>query len=136
MRIVPLIASFLFAAGTAAADYPAKSVRVIVPAPAGGNADAVARTVFEPVASKLGQAFVIDNRPGAGGNIGTDMAVRQPADGYTLGGVITANPINATMSRGLNFELTKDFTPVALTAEMPLILVVHPILPAKNVQEL
>jgi tripartite-type tricarboxylate transporter receptor subunit TctC len=135
MRLAALIASLAFATALAA-DYPTKPVRLIVPAPAGGNADAVARTVFEPVATKLGQPFVIDNRPGAGGNIGTEMAVGQPADGYTLVEIITANTINATLYPDLKFDLTKDFTPVALAAEMPLILVVHPSVPAKNVQEL
>src|ERR1700754_4663182 len=98
MRLALLTASLLLAAVNAvAADYPSKPVRLIVPAPAGGNADAVARTVFEKVSGQLGQPFVIENRPGAGGNIGTEMAVGQPADGYTLVEVITANTINQTL---------------------------------------
>src|ERR1700754_2481638 len=106
MRLALLTASLLLAAVNAvAADYPSRPVRLIVPAPAGGNADAVARTVFDPVAAKLGQSFVIDNRPGAGGNIGTEIAVHQPADGYTLVEIITANTINATMYRDLKFDL-------------------------------
>jgi tripartite-type tricarboxylate transporter receptor subunit TctC len=120
----------------AADPYPSKPVRVISPAPAGGNADAVARTVFERVSAQLAQPFVIENRPGAGGNIGAEMAVGQPADGYTLVEIITANTINQTLYRNLTFDLTRDFTPVALAAEMPLILVVHPSVPVKNVREL
>lgn len=136
MRIATLLSTLAFAAAAHAADYPNKPVRLISPAPAGGNADAVARTVFEPVGKALGQPFVVENRPGAGGNIGTEMAVGQPADGYTLVEIITANTINATLYPNLKFDLTKDFTPVALAAEMPLILVVHPSVPAKNVKEL
>ncbi len=131
-----LLAAMAFACTAHAADYPTKPVRLISPAPAGGNADAVARTVFERVGSQMGQPFVVENRPGAGGNIGTEMAVGQPADGYTLVEIITANTINATLYPNLKFDLTRDFTPVALAAEMPLILVVHPSVPARTVKEL
>jgi tripartite-type tricarboxylate transporter receptor subunit TctC len=142
MKIRPalILAAALCAAASIVAygadPYPSKPVRVITPAPAGGNADAVARTVFERVSAQLGQPFVIENRPGAGGNIGTEMAVGQPADGYTMVEIITANTINATLYPNLTFDLMRDFTPVALAAEMPLILVVHPSVPVKNVKEL
>lgn len=116
--------------------YPSKPVRVIVPAPAGGNADAVARTVFERVSAMLGQPFVIENKPGAAGNIGMEMAATTPADGYTLVEVITANTINATLYPKLTFDLTRDFVPVGLAAALPLILVVHPSVPASSMQEL
>ena len=137
MRLLTLaIACAAFALPAQADTYPSKPVRLISPAPAGGNADAVARTVFEPVGKALGQPFVVENRPGAGGNIGTEMAVGQPADGYTLVEIITANTINATLYPNLKFDLMRDFTPVALAAEMPLILVVHPAVPVSNVKEL
>lgn len=116
--------------------YPTRPVRVIVPAPAGGNADAVARVVFERVSAALGQPFVFENKPGAGGNIGMDLAHAATPDGYTLVEVITANTINATLYPDLQFDLTKDFVPVGLAAGLPLILVVHPSVPANSVQEL
>jgi tripartite-type tricarboxylate transporter receptor subunit TctC len=116
--------------------YPSKPVRVISPAPAGGNADAVARTIADRLSTTMGQPFVVDNKPGAAGNIGTEIAASAPPDGYTLVEIITANTINATLYRGLTFDLSRDFTPVGLAATLPLILVVHPSVPATTVAEL
>jgi tripartite-type tricarboxylate transporter receptor subunit TctC len=116
--------------------YPSKPVRVISPAPAGGNADAVARTIAERLSAALGQPFVVENKPGAAGNIGTEMAASAPADGYTLVEIITANTINATLYPNLSFDLSRDFVPVGLAATLPLILVVHPSVPASSVAEL
>jgi tripartite-type tricarboxylate transporter receptor subunit TctC len=116
--------------------YPSKPVRVISPAPAGGNADAVARTIAERLSAALGQPFVVENKPGAAGNIGTEMAASAPADGYTLVEIITANTINATLYPSLSFDLSRDFVPVGLAATLPLILVVHPSVPASSVAEL
>jgi tripartite-type tricarboxylate transporter receptor subunit TctC len=116
--------------------YPNKPVRIIVPAPAGGNADAVARTIADRLSTTMGQPFVVDNKPGAAGNIGAEMAVSAPADGYTLVEIITANTINATLYPNLTFDLSRDFVPVGLAATLPLILVVHPSVPANSVQDL
>jgi tripartite-type tricarboxylate transporter receptor subunit TctC len=116
--------------------YPSRPVRVISPAPAGGNADAVARTIAERLSAALGQPFVVENKPGAAGNIGTEMAASAPADGYTLVEIITANTINATLYPNLSFDLSRDFVPVGLAATLPLILVVHPSVPASSVAEL
>jgi tripartite-type tricarboxylate transporter receptor subunit TctC len=116
--------------------YPSKPVRIIAPAPAGGNADAVARTIADRLSTSLGQPFVVDNKPGAAGNIGTEMAASAPPDGYTLVEIITANTINATLYPKLSFDLSRDFVPVGLAATLPLILVVHPSVPANSVQEL
>jgi tripartite-type tricarboxylate transporter receptor subunit TctC len=116
--------------------YPNKPVRIIAPAPAGGNADAVARTIAERLSTAMGQPFVVDNKPGAAGNIGAEMAVSAPADGYTLVEIITANTINATLYPNLTFDLSRDFVPVGLAATLPLILVVHPSVPVNSVQEL
>jgi tripartite-type tricarboxylate transporter receptor subunit TctC len=127
---------FAIAAHAQAQPYPSKPVRIIVPAPAGGNADAVARTIGDRLSTTMGQPFVVDNKPGAGGNIGTEMAVSAPADGYTLVEIITANTINATLYPNLSFDLSRDFVPVGLAATLPLILVVHPSVPANSVQEL
>jgi tripartite-type tricarboxylate transporter receptor subunit TctC len=127
---------FAMAAHAQAQPYPSKPVRIIVPAPAGGNADAVARTIADRLSTALGQPFVADNRPGAAGNIGAEMAVSAPADGYTLVEIITANTINATLYPNLTFDLSRDFVPVGLAATLPLILVVHPSVPVHSVQEL
>lgn len=116
--------------------WPSKPVRVIVPAPAAGNADAVARIIGERLSTTLGQSFVIDNKPGAAGNIGMQLAALAPADGYTLVEVITANTINQTLYPKLSFDLMKDFVPIANVAALPLILVVHPSVPVNSVQEL
>jgi tripartite-type tricarboxylate transporter receptor subunit TctC len=127
---------FAMAAHAQAQPYPSKPVRIIAPAPAGGNADAVARTIADRLSTALGQPFVVDNRPGAAGNIGAEMAVSAPADGYTLVEIITANAINATLYPNLTFDLSRDFVPVGLAATLPLILVVHPSVPVHSVQEL
>jgi tripartite-type tricarboxylate transporter receptor subunit TctC len=137
LLIAALCGAFaLLPPSAAAQSYPSKPVRVIAPAPAGGNADAVARTVFEYVSAKLGQPFVIENRPGAAGNIGMELAASAPGDGYTLVEVITANTINATLYPKLTFDLTRHFVPVGIAAGLPLILVVHPSVPAQSMQEL
>jgi tripartite-type tricarboxylate transporter receptor subunit TctC len=128
--------AFAIAAHAQAQPYPSKPVRIIAPAPAGGNADAVARTIADRLSTTMGQPFVVDNKPGAAGNIGTEMAVSAPADGYTLVEIITANTINATLYPNLTFDLSRDFVPVGLAATLPLILVVHPSVPANSVQEL
>ena len=122
--------------GALAQGYPAKPVRIISPAPSGGNADAVARIIGERLSQTLGQSFIVDNKPGAAGNIGTEIALSAPADGYTLVEIITANTINATLYPKLKFDLTRDFVPVGLAATLPLILVVRPTLPAASVLEL
>jgi tripartite-type tricarboxylate transporter receptor subunit TctC len=142
MNLAP-IGRYVFAlalAGAACAvlaqGYPAKPVRIICPAPAGGNADAVARIIGERLSQALGQSFIVDNKPGAAGNIGAELAAGAPADGYTLVEIITANTINATLYPNLKFDLTRDFVPVGLAATLPLILVVRPALPAASVREL
>ena len=122
--------------GALAQGYPAKPVRIICPAPAGGNADAVARIIGERLSLAFGQSFIVDNKPGAAGNIGAELAAGAPADGYTLVEIITANTINATLYPNLKFDLTRDFVPVGLAATLPLILVVRPTLPAASVREL
>jgi tripartite-type tricarboxylate transporter receptor subunit TctC len=115
--------------------YPTRPVRVIVGFPPGGTADIVARLVGQRLSERLGQPFVIENRPGAGGNIGTEAVVRAPADGYTLLLAATLNTINATLYDKLNYNFIRDIAPVACIIRTPLIMVVNPAVPAKTVPE-
>ena len=116
--------------------YPSRPVRLIVPlAPAGGT-DILARLMGQWLSERLGQPFVIDNRPGAGGNIGTEAVVRAPADGYTLLMAGTFNAINATLYDKLNFNFIRDIAPVASVIRGANVLVVNPSVPANTVAEL
>jgi tripartite-type tricarboxylate transporter receptor subunit TctC len=115
--------------------YPSRPVRLVVGAPAGGGFDIVARLMGQWLSERLGQPFVIDNRPGAGGNIGTEAVVRAPADGYTLLLVGAPHVINATLYDKLNYNFLRDIVPVAGIADVPEVMVVNPSLPAKTVPE-
>jgi tripartite-type tricarboxylate transporter receptor subunit TctC len=115
--------------------YPARPVRLIVQVPAGGSPDIVARLIAQWLSERLGQQFVVDNRPGASGNIGTEAVVRAPADGYTLLFAMSANAINATLYDNLRFSFMRDTAPVASIARIPLVMEVTPSVPAKTVPE-
>jgi tripartite-type tricarboxylate transporter receptor subunit TctC len=120
-----------------AAEYPNRPIRLIVPfAPGGGN-DTVARTVGQRLSTALGQPVVVENRAGAGGVLGAEVAAKAPADGYTLflGGV-GSQVINPSLHAHLPYDANKDFTPVTLLASAPLVLVAHPSVPAASVQQL
>lgn len=136
--LAPVLACALgFSAAAQAADaYPTKPVRVIVAFSAGGTTDILARTVSQQLSQRFKQSFVIDNRPGAGGNIGTEVVVRAPADGYTLL-VNSVGPIsiNQTLYKRLNYDPLTDLVPVVQIADVPNVLVVHPSLPAKTLEE-
>jgi tripartite-type tricarboxylate transporter receptor subunit TctC len=115
--------------------YPARLVRIVVAfAPAGGT-DILARLMAQWLSERLGQQFVVENRPGAGGNIGTEAVVKAPPDGYTLLMVLTPNAVNATLYDKLNFNFIRDIAPVASIARVPNIMEVHPSFPAKTVPE-
>jgi tripartite-type tricarboxylate transporter receptor subunit TctC len=119
-----------------AQDYPARPVRWVVGFPAGGSSDIVARVLSEWMQARLGQAFLVENKPGAGSNIATEAVVNSPADGYTLLSVTSANAINATVSKkSLSFDLLKQMAPVAGSAYGPSVMVVNPSLPVKTVPE-
>jgi tripartite-type tricarboxylate transporter receptor subunit TctC len=118
------------------ANYPAKQVRVIVPFPAGGPTDAIARAIGQKLSETWGQPVIVDNRPGAGGNIGTELAAKSPADGYTLFIGTVANAINQSLFAKLPFDFVRDFAPVTQNYVTGLILAVHPSLPAHTVKEL
>jgi len=127
--------SLLFAAPVAAQTYPNKPVRVVVPYPPGGPTDIVARVLFQQVSEATGQQFLVDNRAGAGGNIGAEIVAKAPADGYTLLIGTTAHAINMSLFKNLNYDVQKDLTPVSLLTQGPLVLVAHPQFPANSVKE-
>lgn len=116
--------------------YPARSIEWVVPYPAGGGSDVVARSLSEPMASALGQPVIVSNKPGAATNIGASYAARSKADGYTLltgdTATLAANP---ALYSGLNYSAEKDFVPVGLLARFPMVLVVNPAVPASNLAE-
>jgi tripartite-type tricarboxylate transporter receptor subunit TctC len=115
--------------------YPTRPVRLIVPFAPAGASDILARLMGQWLSERLGQQFVIDNRPGAGGNIGTEAVVRAPADGYTLLIVGAWNAINATLYDKLNFNFLRDIAPVASVIRSANVMVVNPSVPAKTVPE-
>jgi tripartite-type tricarboxylate transporter receptor subunit TctC len=115
--------------------YPTRPVRLIVPYPPGGGVDITARLIGQSLSERLGQPFVIENRPGAASNIGTEAVVRAAPDGYTLLLVGINSAINATSYDKLNFNFIRDITPVATISGVPSIMAVHPSFPAKTVPE-
>lgn len=127
---------FAWACAAAAQNYPAKVVRIIVPFPPVGAADLLSRTVGQKLSEALGQQFIIDNRPGAGGNIGAELAARAAPDGYTLVmAPVTTYAVGMSAYSKLNWNLEKDLAPVVMVANVPHILVTHPSLPVKNVKD-
>ena len=120
----------------AAQTFPVKPVRIIVPFPAGGGVDIVARGLAPLLSERWKQQAIVDNRPGAGTVIGAEIAARSPPDGYTLLLANTAHAINATLYRKLPFDPVADFSPITLIATQPSVLVVHPSVPVKSVKEL
>lgn len=132
-----LALAFLAAAGcTVAADFPTHPVRIIVPFPPGGGADVVARLVSQRLSEKWGQPVVVDNRPGAGGNVAAEIAASAGADGHTLFQFNVANAIAPSVFRKLNYDPVADFRGITKLASAPLILVGHPELPAANLKAL
>jgi tripartite-type tricarboxylate transporter receptor subunit TctC len=118
-----------------AADYPTRPVRLIVDLPAGLAPDVIARLVADPLAQQLGQPVVVENRPGAAGNIGTEYVVRAAPDGYTLLAAISGNAVNASLYQDLSFNFVRDTVPVGFIAFTPFVLTVPPSFPAKTIPE-
>ena len=116
--------------------YPTQPVHLIVPLAAAGGGDILARLMGQWLTERLGQQFIIDNRPGGGGNIGTDVVVRAPADGYTILLVGSYNAVNATFYDSLKYNFIRDIAPVAGIIRSPYVMVVNPSVPAKSVPEL
>ena len=134
-RVIPA-AALMLAAGLACAQaYPNKPVKLVVPYPPGGPTDIVARVVAQQLSEQTGQQFVIENKAGAGGNLGAEAVARAPADGYTLLVATTAHAINMSMFKNLNYDVQRDFAPVTLLTQGPLVLVANPAFPARTVSE-
>ena len=121
--------------GAQAADYPTRPVHIIVGYPAGGSTDIVARIIANWLSERLHQTFIVENRPGAGNNIGTEAVTKAAPDGYTMLLVNPANVINATLYKKLNFVFLKDIDPVANVIQVPNVMEVNPDVPAKTVAE-
>jgi tripartite-type tricarboxylate transporter receptor subunit TctC len=115
--------------------YPSRPVRIIVGYAPGGAGDITARLTGQWLSERLGQQFIVENRPGAGTNIATEAVVRAPADGYSLLLASAANAINATLYEKLGFDFIRDITPIAGVVRVPLVMVVNPSFPAKTVPE-
>ena len=120
-----------------AQDWPAKPIHFIVPYPAGGPVDAVARLLGQKVGESLHQPVIVENKPGAGGNIGADFVAKAPADGYTiLMGAVATHAINPALYPSIPYDAARDFAPITQVAATPNVLVVNPAVPAKSVKEL
>ena len=130
-----LLVSVAGIGAAAAADYPVRPVKWVVPYPPGGTTDVLARIVAQWLTEKMGQPFVIDNKPGGGNNIGVDFVVKAPADGYTMLLVNPANGINATLYKNLPFNFVRDIAPVAGLVKSPNVMEVTSNFPAKTVAE-
>jgi tripartite-type tricarboxylate transporter receptor subunit TctC len=115
--------------------YPSRPARLVVGFPAGGATDIFARLMGDWLSQRLGQQFIVDNRPGVSGNIGTEMVARAPADGYTLLQVVTPNAINAALYSNLGFDFVKDIAPVIYVARLAYVVVVNPSIPAATLPE-
>jgi tripartite-type tricarboxylate transporter receptor subunit TctC len=118
-----------------AQNYPSRPVRMIVPFGPGGGTDIVARLIGQWLSERLGQTFVIENRPGAGGNLGTETVVRAPPDGYTLALIGAPSAINASLYEKLSFNFIRDIAPVSIIVRFPNVMIVNPSVPARTVPE-
>ena len=136
-RIAFLLAClFVTAPAAAQANFPSKPIRLILPFPPGGSTDIVARLIGQKLTESWGQPVLVDNRPGAGGNIAAETAAKAPPDGHTLFQVNVANAIGATLYPKLNYDLVTSFAPVTQLATTPYVLLAHPSIPARNTREL
>jgi len=133
---VVIAVAFAFPLLALAQEYPSRPIRFIVPYPPGGGTDVVARILQEALAAELGQPVIIDNRGGAAGNLGTDIAAKAPPDGYTVLFTLSSHTINPKLYDKLPFDVERDFVPISVVALIPQILVAHPLVPANIVREL
>ncbi|HXR56255.1 MAG TPA: tripartite tricarboxylate transporter substrate binding protein [Casimicrobiaceae bacterium] len=135
--IVGLASIGLSMPAASAADYPTKPIRIVVPFPPGGTTDILARAVAQKLSETWNQQVIVDNRPGAGGNIGADLVAKAAPDGYTLVmGTVGTHAINPNLYRKMPYDHVKDFAPIILVAGVPNVLVVNPSLPVHTVREL
>jgi tripartite-type tricarboxylate transporter receptor subunit TctC len=126
LRRTAIALALISATSAWAQGYPNKPVKLVVPYPPGGPTDIVARVIAERLGAQTGQTFVVENRAGAGGNLGAEAVARAPADGYTLLVATTAHAINMSVFKNLTYDVKRDFMPVSLLTQGPLVLVVHP----------
>ncbi|MBN8752822.1 MULTISPECIES: Bug family tripartite tricarboxylate transporter substrate binding protein [Variovorax] len=132
-----LLVCLPLAAAAQASDFPSKAIRIVVPFPPGGATDAAARLVAVKMSEHWGQPVLVDNRAGAGGNVGSDLVAKSPADGYTLVmGVTGSHAINASLYSKMPYDPVTDFVAISQVAVVPNVLVVHPSVPVKNLAEL
>jgi tripartite-type tricarboxylate transporter receptor subunit TctC len=137
LAVAAVIALVATAPATAQAAFPSKPVRLVVPFPPGGTTDILARAVAQKLSDAWGQQVIVDNRPGAGGNIGSELVAKAAPDGYTLlMGTVGTHAINPSLYSKMPYDNVKDFVPVILVAGVPNVLVVNPSLPVNSVQEL
>ena len=136
MRLLAVVAvpALLFGGAAHAEDYPSRSIRVVVPFSPGGAVDGPMRLIAQELGKRLGQAVVVENKPGAGATIGTDVVAKAPPDGYTLLLASQTNAISATLYSKLPFDPIEDFTPITLIGREPGVVVVNPAVPAKSLQ--
>ncbi len=135
--LIAILAAFAAAGAPAQQAYPSKPIRIVAPFEAGGATDIMARMIAQKFAESLGQPVIIDNRPGAGGGIGTAAVAKSPADGYTIVfGNLAPNAINPSIYTNLQYDAGKDFAPISVVATVPLVLVTPSSSPARSVREL
>lgn len=141
-RTIPMLAvccliatAMAYMPGARAQAYPTKPIRIVVPFPPGGTSDILARAIGQKLAEEWKQQVIVDNRPGAGANIGAEVVAKAPADGYTLFLASTIHTINPSLYKKLNYDPVRDFTPVMLVVATSQVLCVHPSLPVKSVKE-
>lgn len=133
--VIPAAAHAADNAAGNAAGFPSRPIKLVVPFPPGGPTDLVARVIARQMSEELGQQVLVDNRPGANGNIGAELVAKAPADGYTVLYNTSSIALSATLYRKLNYDGRRDFAPVALTAAVPLVIEVNAQLPVGNLQE-
>jgi tripartite-type tricarboxylate transporter receptor subunit TctC len=136
LLVLALAVSLVQASAAVAQTYPTRTIRIVVPQSAGGSTDLVARPLAQKLAEALKQPVVVENRPGAGSVIGTDLVAKAAPDGYTLLAVAASFSMSPSLYANLPFDPVRDFAPITLLSAFPNILVVHPSLPVKSVQEL
>ena len=136
MRALLIAILFIFGLSAEAQTYPTRTVRIVVPATPGGAIDLIARSLAEKMTASLGQPVVVENKPGASNNLGTDFVAKSPPDGYTLVIIASSHATNKYLFKQMPFDPVKDFEPVVYTHVVPLLLAVNPTVPAKTVSEL
>lgn len=134
-RFLFLLLAFLSGSASAQSEYPLRPVRIVVPSPPGGGTDIVARVLAQHYAKALGQAFFVENKPGAGNMIGIEFVARSPGDGYTLLMVASTLALNSVLYRKVPYDPVRDFTPITIAATAPNVLIVNPALPARSLAE-